>query len=252
MDCGIPGMDDHEARAPECGARGFSEVRSGQGHDGHEFVGAVSRVRGASRWAKRSFAEASAFARRYGGQVGRQFSFGSRKKKWRRGRDSNPRDLAAHLISSQARSTTLPPLRDNLPSPRLRRVWAAERRVLPRKRKQKLRFTARRGPVWRPPTGFLVESPPQMGLSPNFREWAAWRMVHAAHQCLFPPHPSPPPSASESVSICSYSRGVRPATAPRASTSAPLLRPKWVRHPSRPMMSMRCPWRRCRPRCAPR
>ncbi len=30
---------------------------------------------------------------------------------WRRGRDSNPRYLSAHLISSQARSTTLPPLR---------------------------------------------------------------------------------------------------------------------------------------------
>ncbi len=33
--------------------------------------------------------------------------------KWRRGRDSNPRDLAAHRISSAARSTTLPPLRDH-------------------------------------------------------------------------------------------------------------------------------------------
>ena len=32
---------------------------------------------------------------------------------WRRGRDSNPRDLAAHRISSAARSTTLPPLRDH-------------------------------------------------------------------------------------------------------------------------------------------
>ena len=31
--------------------------------------------------------------------------------KWRRGRDSNPRYLTAHLISSQAHSTTLPPLR---------------------------------------------------------------------------------------------------------------------------------------------
>jgi hypothetical protein len=35
---------------------------------------------------------------------------------WRRGRDSNPRDLAAHRISSAARSTTLPPLRDHPPS----------------------------------------------------------------------------------------------------------------------------------------
>ena len=32
-------------------------------------------------------------------------------KKWRRGRDSNPRSLAARLISSQLQSTTLPPLR---------------------------------------------------------------------------------------------------------------------------------------------
>ena len=32
---------------------------------------------------------------------------------WRRGRDSNPRYLAAHLISSQAHSTTLPPLLKN-------------------------------------------------------------------------------------------------------------------------------------------
>ena len=29
---------------------------------------------------------------------------------WRRGRDSNPRYLAAHPISSRAHSTTLPPL----------------------------------------------------------------------------------------------------------------------------------------------
>ena len=46
--------------------------------------------------------------------------------KWRRGWDSNPRDLAAHLISSQARSTTLPPLR----------MRAAERRPPTPKRKQ--------------------------------------------------------------------------------------------------------------------
>ena len=32
-------------------------------------------------------------------------------KNWRRGRDSNPRYLAAHLISSQAPSTTQTPLR---------------------------------------------------------------------------------------------------------------------------------------------
>ncbi len=29
---------------------------------------------------------------------------------WRRGRDSNPRNLAVHLISNQTQSTTLPPL----------------------------------------------------------------------------------------------------------------------------------------------
>ena len=33
---------------------------------------------------------------------------------WRRGRDSNPRYLAAHPISSRAHSTTLPPLRSEL------------------------------------------------------------------------------------------------------------------------------------------
>jgi hypothetical protein len=33
-----------------------------------------------------------------------------RKISWRRGRDSNPRNLAVHLISNQTQSTTLPPL----------------------------------------------------------------------------------------------------------------------------------------------
>ena len=33
-----------------------------------------------------------------------------RNKSWRRGRDSNPRNLAVHLISNQTQSTTLPPL----------------------------------------------------------------------------------------------------------------------------------------------
>ena len=32
------------------------------------------------------------------------------KFSWRRGRDSNPRNLAVHLISNQTQSTTLPPL----------------------------------------------------------------------------------------------------------------------------------------------
>ena len=32
------------------------------------------------------------------------------KLSWRRGRDSNPRNLAVHLISNQTQSTTLPPL----------------------------------------------------------------------------------------------------------------------------------------------
>ena len=32
------------------------------------------------------------------------------KVTWRRGRDSNPRNLAVHLISNQTQSTTLPPL----------------------------------------------------------------------------------------------------------------------------------------------
>ena len=32
------------------------------------------------------------------------------KVSWRRGRDSNPRNLAVHLISNQTQSTTLPPL----------------------------------------------------------------------------------------------------------------------------------------------
>jgi hypothetical protein len=33
------------------------------------------------------------------------------QNKWRRGRDSNPRYLAAHALSKRAHSTTLPPLR---------------------------------------------------------------------------------------------------------------------------------------------
>jgi hypothetical protein len=35
---------------------------------------------------------------------------GLMKVTWRRGRDSNPRNLAVHLISNQTQSTTLPPL----------------------------------------------------------------------------------------------------------------------------------------------
>ena len=38
-------------------------------------------------------------------------------RKWRRGRDSNPRNLAVHALSKRAHSTTLPPLREVLVRP---------------------------------------------------------------------------------------------------------------------------------------
>jgi hypothetical protein len=57
--------------------------------------------------------------------------------KWRRGRDSNPRFLSEHRISSAARSTTLPPLRLS---------WRGERRQVSLKRKPKVALPNRRRP----------------------------------------------------------------------------------------------------------
>src|SRR5262249_2116219 len=43
--------------------------------------------------------------------------FHGRSRGWRMGGDSNPRCLSAHTLSRRAQSTTLSPIRDNLPPP---------------------------------------------------------------------------------------------------------------------------------------